>query len=118
MTGQTILRQEIIEALKEITDLERNTARIVTGTANARDMVALAQGSRQLPALKKLLSGCQSALLQECCSTLDDLSDLRERIDRAIVDEPPLTVRDGGTEGQGARAEGQTASSRTENELL
>ena len=96
LVSQTILRQEILETLKEVTDLERATARIVTGTANARDMLALGQGSRKLPTLKQLLASCQSPLLKECYSTLDDLSDLRERIDRAIVDEPPLTVREGG----------------------
>ena len=96
LTGDTIRRQELLEALRGVTDLERATARVVTGAANARDLVSLAQGSRNLPALKGLLEGSAAPLLQQTYAALDDLSDLRERIDKAIVDEPPFTVREGG----------------------
>ena len=93
---ETVLRGELIEALKDVSDLERLTARIVTGAANARDLVALAQGSRSLPQLKRLLSGCRSSMLTVLYEQLDELSEQRELIGRALVDEPPLTVREGG----------------------
>ena len=92
----TVRRQELIELLKDVTDLERVMARIVTGAANAKDLVALAQGSRCLPQLKQMLSGFTSTLLQGVYEELDELSDLRALIDRAIVDEPPFAVREGG----------------------
>ena len=96
LKNETVLRSELIEALKDVSDLERLTARIVTGAANARDLVALAQGSRSLPRLKQLLSGCKSGLLAVLHGELDELGDLRALLSRALVDEPPLTVREGG----------------------
>ncbi len=93
---QTVRRGEIIELLKDVTDLERVMARIVTGAANAKDLVALAQGSRCLPQLRKQLDGCSSTLLAGIHDELDELTDLRDLISRAIVDEPPFTVREGG----------------------
>ena len=91
-----VRRGELIELLKDVTDLERVMARIVTGAANAKDLVALAQGSRCLPQLKQELSVLESPMLKDICDKLDVLSDLRMLIDRAIVDEPPFTVREGG----------------------
>lgn len=93
---QTVRRGEIIELLKDVTDLERVMARIVTGAANAKDLVALAQGSRCLPQLRRQLEGFHSVLLQSVYDELDELTDLRDLISRAIVDEPPFTVREGG----------------------
>ncbi|MBQ1281059.1 MAG: DNA mismatch repair protein MutS, partial [Oscillospiraceae bacterium] len=93
---ETLLRGDIIDALRGVTDLERIMARIVTGSANCRDLVALANGTAQLPQLRSLLSETTAPMLQVLLDELDDLSDIKQLIDRAIVDEPPFTVREGG----------------------
>ena len=92
----TLPRQELLEALKAVTDLERVTARIVTGAANARDLLQLAQGSATLPAVKTCLGGYKASMLRVIDGELDELSDLRERIVQTIADEPPFSVREGG----------------------
>ena len=96
LSKQTLPRQNLREALRAVTDLERVTARIVTGTANARDLLQLAQGSAPLPELKTVLSGFRSSMLTVITDELDELTDLRETILAAITDEPPFSVREGG----------------------
>ena len=91
-----IAREEISLALREMTDLERLIGRIVYGTAGGRDLVALAGGLGQLPALRELLSTLPSPLLSTLEAQLDDLADLRSLIGAAIEDEPPFSVREGG----------------------
>ena len=71
-------------------------ARIVTGSANCRDLVAFSAGVTRLPDLRALLQNCQASMLQVLLDDLDDLSDLKNLIDRAVVDDPPFTVREGG----------------------
>ncbi|MCQ2421321.1 MAG: DNA mismatch repair protein MutS, partial [Clostridia bacterium] len=96
LVKKTIDREELILALRQITDFERVMTRVVTGSANCRDLVALSQGAETLPAIKERLSGMQSTLLSAICEELDTLDDLRTRINSAIVDEPPFLVREGG----------------------
>ena len=96
LSPAAIGREELTLTLREITDLERLIGRIVYGTAGGRDLVALANGLGRLPALRERLAGCSSALLASLREELDDLTELRELIGRAIVDEPPFSVREGG----------------------
>ncbi len=96
LVRSTLPRQELILALKTVTDLERVTARIVTGAANARDLVQLSQGSASLPALKARLQGFGSSMLAVVTERLDDLADLRQAIDETIADDPPFSLREGG----------------------
>ena len=96
LVNATVAREELILMLREVTDLERVMARIVTGTCNCRDLRQLSNGAAELPRIKEALGGFQSGLLQVLFDQLDDLSDLKAEIDRAIVDEPPFTVREGG----------------------
>jgi len=90
-----ITREELALILREVTDLERLIGRVVYGTAGGRDLVALANGLGKLPQIRDLLEGCSSALLQSLRTELDDLPDIRELIGRALVDEPPFSVREG-----------------------
>ena len=78
-----------------MTDLERVITRIVTGTANCRDLVSLARGTDRLPEIRQRLSSMDSAMLKVLCEQLDTLDDLRDLVNRAIVDDPPFTVREG-----------------------
>ncbi len=96
LVGATVGREELILQLREVTDLERVMARIVTGTCNCKDLRQLSNGTACLPQIKAQLEPFQSSLLQILQEQLDDLADLKAEIDRAIVDEPPFTVREGG----------------------
>ncbi len=92
----TIVREELGQRLAGVSDLERIMARIVTGSANCRDFVAFSAGCANLPAIHSMVAQCQSRMLSTICQQLDPLEDLKALIDRAIVDEPPFTVREGG----------------------
>ena len=96
LVNDTIGREELIRVLREITDLERLIGRIVYGTAGGRDLVSLAAGLGKLPQLRERLAPYPSALLKSLSGELDDLEELRNLIGRAIVDEPPFSVREGG----------------------
>lgn len=91
-----MLREEIGVLLSDVLDLERLISKIVYGTANAKDLRAVANTIRVIPELKALLSDCTSGELQRILSELDDLSDLYRIINSAIVDDPPFSLRDGG----------------------
>ena len=96
LVNDAIGREELIHTLREITDLERLIGRIVYGTAGGRDLVSLAAGLGKLPQLRERLAPYPSALLKSLSGELDDLEGLRNLIGRAIVDEPPFSVREGG----------------------
>ena len=96
LVESTLEREELILALREVTDLERIIGRVVYGSANARDLSALAAGLGKIPRLRQLCEGLNSPLLAEVCQGLDDLPELRQELERAIVDEPPFTIREGG----------------------
>ena len=105
LVNSTICRGELIEALKDVTDLERVMTRIVTGTVNCRDLLGLARGLRALPEVKKQLLSLDASLLQRLGNEIDPLSDCADLIEATIVDEPPLTVREGGIIRPGANAD-------------
>ena len=105
LTDATILRGELADALRDISDFERVQTRIVTGTVNCRDLLGLARGFRALPELKRLLKNCESPLLRKLEQQIDDLTDCADLIESTIVDEPPLTVREGGIIRKGANAD-------------
>jgi len=96
LVKKTVDREELILALANVSDFERVMARLVTGTANCRDLVSLCQGAGCLPAIKERLAGMQAPLLVSLCEQLDTLDDVRELIARAIVDDPPFSLREGG----------------------
>ena len=105
LVDSTIVRGELTDALKDVSDLERVQTRIVTGTVNCRDLLGLARGFRALPDVKAQLSKCESSLLRKLEQQIDDLTDCADLIENTIVDEPPLTVREGGIIRKGANEE-------------
>ena len=105
LVNAPICRGELIEALKDVTDLERVMTRIVTGTVNCRDLLGLARGLRALPLVKAQLCQTESALLRKLEQAIDPLTDCADRIEQTIVDDPPLTVREGGMIRPGANAD-------------
>ena len=90
------VREELGEALKQISDMERLITRAVYGTANARDLLSLAQTFERLYGVKSAVKGMKSGLIKELHDDIDLHGELCELIKSAIVDEPPLTVREGG----------------------
>ena len=91
-----ILRGDIIDCLKKVYDIERLSGKMAYGNANARDMVTLKNSLFKLPELKKSLKNCKSDLLKELCEGLDELQDVYKLIESSIVEDPPMTITDGG----------------------
>ena len=102
---ESILRREIRASLADVGDMERVMARVVYGTANAKELKALQLMAEHLPALKSSLEGCSSALLQEVYAQTDTLEDVAECIRAAIIEDPPFSVREGGMICDGFNAE-------------
>ncbi|HXL22978.1 MAG TPA: DNA mismatch repair protein MutS [Candidatus Dormibacteraeota bacterium] len=105
---QTVVRGEIRKELKGIQDLERLTSRITLGLATPRELVALRKSLGQLPVLKNFLTpppAGGSELLRHLHAEIDELSDVRERLERAIADEPPALATDPGIIRSGYHAE-------------
>ena len=91
-----ISREEICEYLNPIYDLERLIGRISYKTANPRDLIAFRSSLEMLPYIKRILGEFNSELLAEFGRELDPLQDIFRLIGDAIVEEPPITVREGG----------------------
>jgi DNA mismatch repair protein MutS len=92
LVQQTMVRGEIRKELKGILDLERITSRVTLGLATPRELVALCKSLARLPLLKNFLTpppAGGSELLRRIFSEIDELSDVRERLERGIADEPP-----------------------------
>jgi len=98
-------RVEIRDLLSGVHDLERVMSRLSTSYSNARDLSTLRSALTNLPAIGKLLRFMESPVMKELSQTYDDLSDIRALIDAAIVDSPPVSVREGGMIRQGCNAE-------------
>ncbi len=101
LAGDLMTRDALERQLSGVNDMERIASRIVYGTANGRDLRALYQVCCRLPALRESLSVFSQPLLQELCSGLDTLEDIGALIDRAIVEEPPFSLREGGVIREG-----------------
>ena len=91
-----MLRGDIVDNLKKVYDIERLAGKMAYGNANARDMVTLKNSLYKLPDVKNSLKECRSELIKELYENLDELQDIYELIDKAIVDDPPMTIKDGG----------------------
>ncbi len=102
--NQLMLRDDLRQSLKEVYDLERLTARIAYGSANARDLVALRASLEQVPRLRELCEGSGSATLKALAEGIDPCQDLMSWIADTIQDEPPVSVRDGGMIRAGVNA--------------
>jgi DNA mismatch repair protein MutS len=91
-----IERKQLREDLKGVQDMERLTSRIFLGHANARDLVALKISLRSLPSLKTTLRMFRSSIIEGLLSQIDDFDDLYQLLESSIVENPPLTLREGG----------------------
>ncbi len=96
-----VAREELRRALDGVLDLERLLSRVTLETANPRDVLALASSLAKIPAVKAAVGRLTAARLQALHLSLDELGDLRQRIENTIVPEPPLNFSDGGVIASG-----------------
>lgn len=94
-TQQFIQRESIKEILKEIYDLERLSSRIAFGNINARDLKWISSSLKVLPELKQQLYSFNEPLTDQLANQIIDLSHITKLIDDAIIDNPPLTIKEG-----------------------
>jgi DNA mismatch repair protein MutS len=94
--SKTVGREELRRALDGILDLERLLSRVTLETANPRDVLALAASLRKIPGLRVVLARFAAERMKTLHGALDELSDIRERIDKTIVAEPPISLVEGG----------------------
>jgi DNA mismatch repair protein MutS len=93
---EIVAREELRRALDGVLDLERLLSRVTLETANPRDVLALAASLGKIPAVRVALGRLEAERLKTLHGSLDELGDVRERIEKAIVPEPPLGFGDGG----------------------
>lgn len=96
LKGSPIVANNISNSLKHVYDFQRLTARIASGRANARDLIALKTTLAQLPDIMEQLEYLNSDLLNEIRVGIDDFSELHDSIERTICDEPPFIITEGG----------------------
>lgn len=103
--GDYMLREEIGALLEPVLDLERLVTKIVYGTANGKDLRAVATTIAVLPEIKQLISQCHSDELSEIYREMETLEDIYSQIDSAIQQNPPFSVREGGMIADGYHAD-------------
>jgi DNA mismatch repair protein MutS len=96
LVTQSLPRRDLRAALEGVYDLERLNGKIAMGSANAKDLVALRSSLERLPALLETLASLEAQALNALCARIDHLGDLCALIERAIVDDPPFGLREGG----------------------
>ena len=96
LKNHTVLREEIRHNLTGVQDLERLAGRVTLGVASPRDLLGLRQSLTRIPLLRKYLANCTSLRLSELHEQMDELSDVRERIEAGIADDPPALASDPG----------------------
>jgi DNA mismatch repair protein MutS len=89
-------REELRRAMEGILDLERLLSRVTLETANPRDVLALAVSLAKIPAVRQALMRLHAERLTWLHASVDDLADLRQRIESTVVSEPPISLNDGG----------------------
>ena len=102
---ETMAREELRHALEGILDLERLLSRVTLETANPRDVLALAASLGRIPAVRAAIKRLHAERLEALHECVDELGDLREQIDNTIVEEPPLSLSDGGVVRTGVNQE-------------
>ncbi len=105
LKNHTVLREEIRHNLAGVQDLERLAGRVTLGVASPRDLLGLRQSLTRIPLLRKYLANCTSARLSALHVEMDELADVRERIETALADDPPALASDPGVIRRGYNKE-------------
>ncbi|MEO8256600.1 MAG: DNA mismatch repair protein MutS [Acidobacteriota bacterium] len=102
---RTTDRGRVRDTIKTVLDLERLVARAALGSAGPRDLVGLKQSLSLIPRVRTVLADLQAPLVRSLIAGLDDLADVRGRIESTLIDDPPALARDGGFTRDGVDAE-------------
>ena len=94
--NEILMRNNIRESLRQIYDFQRLMGRIAYGNANGKDMIALRNSLRVLPDIKYELDAAESDILKDLASKIHDLSEIEDRITRAISEDAGFTIKEGG----------------------
>ena len=105
LKNNAIIREELREYLNPVYDLERLISRISYQSANPRDLIAFKISLSMLPHIKYIMQTLQAPLLVQLQEQIDELTDLCELVERSIMEEPPIGIRDGGIIKEGYHAE-------------
>jgi DNA mismatch repair protein MutS len=103
LVSESLLRGRIRTSLRGASDIERIISRFSAGTAGPRDAKALAQTLEEIPEIRVLISELNSDLGDAICRNVDELQDLRDLLESALVESPPASLRDGGLFREGYR---------------
>jgi DNA mismatch repair protein MutS len=120
LLGSHVRRDKLRALLKEVSDLERVVGRISLGSATPRDLCAMLRSLNQVPAIREVLSGLDSSLIEVLVENTDELPDVRDLIARAINDDPPIKLSDGDTirEGYSAELDELRSTSRNAKQII
>ena len=105
LKNNIILRGELESLLRGVYDIERLAGKISYGNVNARELNSLKSSCLKLPQIKEIISNCSSKLMQKLYRDLDSLEDIYELIDQSIIEEPPISITEGGIIKLGYSAE-------------
>lgn len=105
LTQQSIWRDELTEQLSDVYDLQRLMTKVIYGSVNPRELKALSYTISALPKIKEISGNFQSSLLKELHDGIDTMQEIRNLIEAAIVDDPPVMMKDGGYIRKGFHAE-------------
>lgn len=110
-----LLRSELRELLAGVYDMERIAGKITLGTCNARDLVSLRQSAGKMPYIRETLAACKAPLLQRIYAETDGLEDVWSLLEKAIEEDPPLALKEGGIIKQGYHPEVDACRSASVN---
>ena len=96
LKNDIMLRGEVIENLKKVYDIERLAGKMAYGNSTPRDMITLKNSLSRLPDIRQVIQNVNSEYLKEIYQNIDELKDIHELIEKSIVDDPPMTTKDGG----------------------
>ena len=105
LTENAIAREEIREYLNPVYDLERLISKISYQSASPRDLISFKNSLAMIPPVKYIMKGFEAPLLKEIEADIDELADICSLIGNSIVDEPPLTIKEGGIIREGYNEE-------------
>ena len=120
ISDDPLIENNLTESLRQIYDFERLAARIASGSANGRDLLALKRSIAVLPDIKADLSSLDAALLQDLAAEIADLTDVGEMIEAAVSEDCPFTTKEGGVikDGYSEELDGLKASIRDAKEWI
>ncbi len=110
-----ILKSDIGENLKKVYDIERLVGKISYGNANARDMVSLKNSLGKIPEIKQILSTTKSPMLKNLYENLDEVKEIHGLIEKAIVEDPPIVIKEGNIIKNGYNEEADRYKEATTN---